>query len=171
MGLGLLGPCQEAVVEVVACLLHMQGEGGFSFLCYHSAITGLFLTCAILVVSFGYGRDFCDELSCGFPVFFKCVLHVRLGISSLLVPINLHSSDMRGFLHLTQKGTKMGRDLPKLSHLASNRGRVLSESRLSLPPLNLSHAAVLSTAPPWDLKRGVVPESEGRVVLSSKSMT
>lgn len=66
-----------------------------SCLCYQSTITGLFLTHATLVVSVGHLRSrgrlwkrLCVELLSVFPVFLKCVLHARPGISAQ--PITFH---------------------------------------------------------------------------------
>lgn len=67
-------------------------------------------------------------------------------------------------------------DLPKFSHLAGHGDRVLSEVRPLQPPWSLAHCyCVLITSLGLRfalyLKRGVVQESEGRVVFWSKSMT
>lgn len=65
----------------------------------------------------------------------------------------------------------MGSDLLKFSHLAGDGGRVLNEDGLSLPALNLPlscspvHIASLGLSFSACLKRGITPESEGRVVF------
>lgn len=64
----------------------------------------------------------------------------------------------------------MGSDLLKLSHLAGDRGSVRNENRLSLPPLTPLELLscpyhLLGLTFSVCLKRGIVPESEGRVVF------